>query len=176
MRYTIVLTNLDFTMPHIHEKIDFTVSAYIVFGHKVLIRLHDKYNIWIGVGGHIELDEDANAALLREVKEEVGLNVEFLPPPMWKPTPISVVGLRDLIPPNYMNIHQINETHQHHDLIYFVRTPTDKVIPESPADQWKWLTKKEVLALDESDISDEVKHYCLEALALAAADEATELG
>ena len=36
--------------------------------------------------------------------------------------------------------------------------------------------KKEVLALDESDVGDEVKHYCLEALALAAADEATDLG
>ena len=56
-------------MAHIHEKIDFTASVYIVFENKVLLRLHDKYNLWLGVGGHIELDEDANAALLREVKE-----------------------------------------------------------------------------------------------------------
>ena len=161
-------------MAHIHEKIDFTATAFIVFENKVLLRLHDKYNLWLGVGGHIELDEDANAALLREVKEEVGLDVEFLPPLTWKPVPISSIGSRDLVPPNYMNIHQINETHQHHDLVYFVRTPTDKVIPESPTDQWKWLTKEEVIALTRNDISDEVRHYCLEALLLVAADDVTD--
>ena len=88
--------------------------------------------------------------------------------------PISSIGSRDLVPPNYMNIHQINETHQHHDLVYFVRTPTDKVIPESPTDQWKWLTNEEVIALTWNDISDEVRHYCLEALLLVAADDVTD--
>jgi 8-oxo-dGTP pyrophosphatase MutT (NUDIX family) len=38
---------------------------------------HDKYKIWAHVGGHIELDEDPNEAVLREIKEEVGLDVKL---------------------------------------------------------------------------------------------------
>ena len=41
-------------MSHIHEKIDFTITVYIVYGNKVLLRHHDKYDFWLGVGGHIE--------------------------------------------------------------------------------------------------------------------------
>ena len=153
-------------MAHIHEKIDFTSTAFIVYKNKVLLRLHEKYHMWLGVGGHIELDEDANAALIREVKEEVGLDVEFMPPRDWKPTPTSLPGLRDLIPPNRMNIHPINDTHQHHDFVYFVRATHDAVIPESPDDQWKWLTKEEVEAMS-GNITAEIKEYCLEALKLS---------
>ena len=36
------------------------------------------YNKWIPMGGHIELDEDVEAALYREIKEETGLQVEIL--------------------------------------------------------------------------------------------------
>ena len=62
-------------MPHINNKIDFTVEVFIVYNNKVLLRKHDKYKIWLGVGGHIELDEDPNQAAVREVKEEVGLDI-----------------------------------------------------------------------------------------------------
>ncbi|MEK6836116.1 MAG: NUDIX domain-containing protein [Nanoarchaeota archaeon] len=64
-------------MPHIHDKIDFTAEAFIVYKNRVLLRKHDKYKIWLSVGGHIELDEEPNEAVIREVKEEVGLNVEL---------------------------------------------------------------------------------------------------
>ena len=65
-------------MPHIHEKVDFTVEVFIVYKDKVLLRKHDKYGIWLSVGGHIELDEDPVQAALREVKEEVCLNIELI--------------------------------------------------------------------------------------------------
>ena len=65
-----------------------------------------------------------------------------------------------------MNIHPIGDTHQHHDFVYFVRSTSDAVIPESPDDQWKWLTKEDVEALS-GDILTEIKEYCLEALKLA---------
>ncbi len=65
-------------MPHIHDTIDFTVEAFVVHNDKVLLRKHDKYKIWLSVGGHIELDEDPNQAAFREVKEEVGLDIELI--------------------------------------------------------------------------------------------------
>ena len=64
-------------MPHIHEKIDFTVEVFIVYKNKVLLRMHDKVKKWLGPGGHIELHEDPWKPL-REVKEEVGLTVELI--------------------------------------------------------------------------------------------------
>jgi len=43
---------------------------------KVQLRKHDKYNIWLSVGGHIEPDEDPNQAAIREVKalEQLSVN------------------------------------------------------------------------------------------------------
>ncbi len=62
-------------MPHIHDKIDFTVEVFIVYKDTVLLRKHNKYRYWLSVSGHIELNEDPNHAALREVKEEVGLDI-----------------------------------------------------------------------------------------------------
>ena len=49
-------------MAHIHEKIDFTTSVFIVRNGKVLLHKHKKLGIWLQPGGHIELDEDPNQA------------------------------------------------------------------------------------------------------------------
>jgi 8-oxo-dGTP pyrophosphatase MutT (NUDIX family) len=65
-------------LPHIHEKIDFCAEAFIVYQNKVLLRVHDKYGFWLSIGGHVELDEDPTQAVIREVKEEVGLEVELV--------------------------------------------------------------------------------------------------
>jgi len=65
-------------MPHIHDLIDYTAEIFIVYQHKVLIRLHDKYNLWTCPGGHVELDENPNEAAVREAKEETGLDVVLI--------------------------------------------------------------------------------------------------
>ena len=45
-------------MAHIHEKIDYAGDVLIVNGDAVLLRMHDKYDMWLPPGGHVELDED----------------------------------------------------------------------------------------------------------------------
>lgn len=60
-------------MPHIHERYDFVVNAFIVFNNKVLLVHHPKYDKWLPMGGHVELDEDPEEALFREIEEETGL-------------------------------------------------------------------------------------------------------
>jgi 8-oxo-dGTP pyrophosphatase MutT (NUDIX family) len=64
-------------MPHIHELIDWVVSAFIVNpeANKVLLVHHRKLNGWYAVGGHIELHETSDEALDREINEETGLTV-----------------------------------------------------------------------------------------------------
>ena len=134
-------------MAHIHEKIDWTVGVFIVNKNRVLLRFHEKYHMWLAVGGHVELDEDANIAIIREAKEEVGIDITLVPPPHITQNDTSMKGKKgyqELIPPFYMNIHQVNETHQHLDLIFIATSETDTVIPENSTDQWQWLTREEV--------------------------------
>ena len=61
-----------------------------------------------------------------------------------------------------MNIHPINETHQHIDLIFYGTCESNEVVPENPTDEWKWLTAKEIEANE--DMTPLVKSYALGAL------------
>ncbi len=104
-------------MAHIHEKIDFTVAIFVVHDGKILLIHHRKLDKWLPLGGHIELDEDPEQAALREAKEESGLDVELLGerPPTTSP------GTRALIAPRFLDIHRINDTHEHIGMIYWAR-------------------------------------------------------
>src|SRR3989338_9779743 len=152
-------------MPHIHEKIDFTVEVFIVYKNKVLLRMHDKHKIWLSVGGHIELDEDPVQAAIREVKEEVGLDIniagEALGPLNGKP---SNRGYSYLIPPKYLGRHPVSTNHEHIALVYFATSDSD-VITESKNDHErsvsKWVTKDE---LNSMNLVPNVLFYATEAL------------
>lgn len=148
-------------MAHIHELIDWTAGVYIVHKNKVLIRKHEKYHIWIHVGGHVELDEDPVAAAKRECLEEVGLNVTIHNEHIEQHDD-NFVETRELPPPAHMNIHRINDIHQHLDLIYYATSDTDQVIPENTTDEWAWLTAEEVV--NHPEMTSKIKHYALGAL------------
>jgi 8-oxo-dGTP pyrophosphatase MutT (NUDIX family) len=159
-------------MPHIHEKIDFIAEAYIIHDGRVLLRKHDKYKQWFPVGGHIELDEDPPHAAIREAKEEVGLDIEIVAAiPVKDPNDsMGFKDARELIPPRFMNRHQINDTHEHIALIYFATSKSDVIRQGHTeiSEDIRWLTDKE---LDDPTlgISDRVKYYAhaaLEALSL----------
>lgn len=146
-------------MPHIHEKIDFTVEVFIVYENKVLLRMHDKYKIWLSVGGHVELDEDPNQAALREAKEEVGLDIKFFDDR--KIQMESNDDYQELIPPQFLNIHTISLVHKHIAMTFFATTTTDKVRPEKESDEYKWVTKEELAGMD---LRPHVRLYALQAL------------
>ena len=153
-------------MAHINELIDWTATTFIVHKDRVLIREHDKYGWWIGVGGHIELHEHPIETVKRECLEEVGLIVtipdDHSKPAMETPGHDGSDKVEPLPTPRHLNIHRINETHQHLDLIYYATSSTDKVIPEKPTDRWLWLTADELR--NHPDISKQIKFYALGAL------------
>ncbi|MDO8627877.1 MAG: NUDIX domain-containing protein [Candidatus Diapherotrites archaeon] len=150
-------------MPHIHDQIDFTVEVFIVHKNKVLLRKHDKYKIWLSVGGHVELDEDPNQAALREVKEEVGLEVELYSGENFQN--FENPKYRELIPPQFLNRNRINEKHEHVTLTYFAKSKTDKLelSEHEIIEECKWFAFEE---LEESKygISDSIKFYAKTAL------------
>lgn len=152
-------------MAHIHEKIDFTAEVFIVYKNKVLLRKHEKYNIWMSVGGHIELDEDPIQAAIREVKEEVGLEIELVGREKGEGTGSPEDGgYQDLLPPKYLGRHPVNETHEHITLVYFAISNTDKTadsIDHKERAEICWATKEE---LREMDLRPNVLFYATKAL------------
>lgn len=143
-------------MPHLHEKIDFTVEVFVVHNGKVLLRKHDKYDMWLSVGGHVELHEDPSEAALREVKEEVGLDVVLHDT---RDLTYADERFHMLMPPISMNRHRINETHEHVSFIYFAKATTDTVIPEKPTDEWKWCGVDDLV-----DLRPDIQHYASRAI------------
>jgi len=57
----------------------FTASALIKNdNNEVLLVFHKKLNVWLYPGGHIEFNETPDEAVIREVKEETGLEIEIV--------------------------------------------------------------------------------------------------
>lgn len=153
-------------MPHIHEKIDFCVEVFIVHKGKVLLRMHDKLKFWLSIGGHIELDEDPIEAAIREVKEEVGLDIQIVGEAHGideeKP---ENRGYRYLIPPRYLGRHPVGENHEHIAFVYFATAETyvlaDSILDHEKGVETKWVTMAELNAMD---LVPNVKFYATKAL------------
>ena len=114
-------------MPHIHKDIDFTVSAAIVFNGKILLVDHPRYGVWLTPGGHVELTEDTDQALLREIREETGLQENDIEVVSERVDPDDAGKAKPLWVPRWMNIHPANPPHRHIDLMYLVRAKTDRI-------------------------------------------------
>lgn len=148
-------------MPHIHEKIDFATDVFVVNGDAVLLRMHDKYGKWLAPGGHIELDEDPTQAAVREVKEEVGLDVELA----GEAAPAMDETDQELLAPRFLNRHRINGTHEHISFVYFARSHTREITQGETevSDDIKWFTRDE---LDDPHygLTERIRHYAKAAL------------
>ena len=150
-------------MPHIHEKIDFTVEVFIVHQGRVLLRKHDKYKIWLSVGGHIELDEDPTQAAMREVLEEVGIHITLLGD---IPQTEQHETNRELLAPRYLNRHRISDTHEHVTFIYFATSDTRETTEQATderSEEMRWFSDEE-LDKPEYGIRDNVRFYAHQAI------------
>jgi len=155
-------------MPHIHEQIDFTVEVFCVHRGRVLLRRHDKFGIWLGVGGHVELEEDPNEAAHREVREEVGLEIELVGETA-VPVDRRNVDYRQLVPPAFLHRDRVAEAHEHITLTYFARARDDNVVAGGAdlSEEWRWVARDE---LDDPslDLRANVRFYAERALAAVA--------
>lgn len=147
-------------MPHIHEKIDFTVALFIVHEGKVLLVHHRKLGKWLPIGGHIELDEDPEMAALREAREESGLEIELL----GERPPTTSEGTRALISPRFLDIHRISDTHEHIGMIYWARVKSgEATLAEAEHHGIRWCSREELEEL-QPPLSMAVRWYCQKAL------------
>lgn len=129
-------------MPHIHEKIDYAADVFIVNDGAVLLRMHDKYDMWLAAGGHVELDEDFVEAALREAKEETGLDVTLI----GTTTEEFQDGEREILVPFFINRHRVSDTHEHISLMYVGTSDTRELNPAEgeKQDGFKWFTREDL--------------------------------
>ncbi len=147
-------------MPHIHELYDFVTSVFIVNRDAVLMVNHKTYNRWLPIGGHIEMNEDPEEGLYREIKEECGLKVKILAD---KPK-IRHKGVKPILTPSYVDCHDIDKTHKHIAFVYYGISRSRKVILHTREHRdFQWFTHQNIhdkrYALTKS-----LKFYCLDAL------------
>lgn len=128
--------------------------------------MHDKLNLWLSIGGHVELDEDPVEAAYREVKEEVGLDIKIVRDAQG---PIDLDGKNRgytyLIPPRFMGRHPVGDNHEHVVFVYVATSDTDLVndsmLDHEKGAETKWFTMED---LENTELIPNVKFYAIEAL------------
>ena len=116
----------------------FTASGYVVFDSKVLLHWHKKVKAYLPPGGHIEENEDPVQAVLREIKEETGLDAKISN----RQNPVTFSYPESISIPERILIEEIKDPveglHHHIDLIYFCSI-SDSI---SLKKDWYWFDKE----------------------------------
>jgi 8-oxo-dGTP pyrophosphatase MutT (NUDIX family) len=158
-------------MPHIHTnpgEHDHTATAIIIRSDdvepKILLHMHKKLAHLMPPGGHIELDETPWHAILHEIKEESGYELdqlELLQPPLR----IRRLGSADIHPqPVVHATHPFaNINHYHTDIMYaFVTDSLPKFEPGvGESTDLRWLTGNEIKELSADEVYEDVRDVCL---------------
>jgi len=126
----------------------FTATAYVIHEGAALLLFHKKLQKWLPPGGHIEPNETPPEAVIREVKEETGLDIELISEDhitvdRWnaKSIPRPFLCLLEEIP-----AHKQEPAHQHVDLIFLAK-PIGGILIEEAGTKVSWLRWPEIAAL-----------------------------
>jgi 8-oxo-dGTP pyrophosphatase MutT (NUDIX family) len=130
----------------------FVATVYVVVDGAVALHEHDRLDMWLPPGGHVDRDELPHEAARRECHEETGLAVDLLAPTGDVDTP----RVRSLPEPAATLLEDIDVrsdgrvAHQHVDFVYFGTASTRAISPagddEAPPEAWRWF---DPTALDE---------------------------
>jgi len=141
-------------------KTDLVVAGFIINQNKVLLVHHKKLDLWLPVGGHIEKDETPDQTLLREIKEEVNIDVEIL---NQSDIPLEGNIKCNLAKPFYINVHSVGD-HDHCCLFYICRAINPEQLKiNNELKNFRWFTKDD---LHKEDVPTDVRNQCLKAFEL----------
>ena len=119
----------------------FTATGFVVHDRHVALHWHLKVGEWLPPGGHIQPNEDPVQAVVREVLEETGIEVEVVPssavfqfeyPSVVHP-PLTIL-LEDIYDPS-------EGYHQPIDMIYVCRPINSSVHIN---DGWIWVSREQM--------------------------------
>lgn len=131
------------TISQLHKPKHFVATAYIVDLNgedaKVLLVKHRKLNTWLPPGGHVDEGELPDDCVVREVREETGLNVRILSDAF----DVTDNQAQTLHTPLVMQLEEIDGQHQHIDIIYLCKVVDGEILRDSHRehDGIKWFTE-----------------------------------
>jgi 8-oxo-dGTP pyrophosphatase MutT (NUDIX family) len=132
----------------------FVATVYAVDDGAVALHEHDKLEMWLPAGGHLDRDELPHEAALRETEEELGMAVDLVAPR----EAITSETVESIPQPQHflledINVHENGEVgHQHVDFVFYGEAPSRDIDPgpgEQPADDWTGFTVAELRENDE---------------------------
>ncbi len=137
---------------------DFVSAAFCINNGKVLLIHHKKLNLWLPPGGHVDENELPCECAIREFKEETGLDIELIGEEE------KVGKVKKLIHPHHIQLEDIEEGHQHFDLVYYakLKDPNQSfIIKKDEVYNIKWFSEEE---LNSDIILEEVRTTAKKAL------------
>jgi 8-oxo-dGTP pyrophosphatase MutT (NUDIX family) len=128
----------------------FVATVYVVHDGAVALHEHDRLEMWLPPGGHVDRDELPHEAARREVREELGLDVDLVAPvgDLESETATSIPQPQHFLLED-INVHDGEVGHQHVDFVYYGSAAERAIDPadgEAPADAWEWVTAPELRA------------------------------
>jgi 8-oxo-dGTP pyrophosphatase MutT (NUDIX family) len=137
----------------------FTATVYVVHDGATALHLHEKLDMWLPPGGHIDRDELPHETAVREVEEEIGTKPTLCTPDMG----IESESARAMPQPQQfllfdVDVYDGEVVHQHIDFVYYGSVDQRDITPqagEAPIDDWEWFTPadlRENRARLESDV------------------------
>ncbi|MFB6163344.1 MAG: NUDIX hydrolase [Halococcoides sp.] len=130
----------------------FVATVYVVCEGATALHHHPGLEMWLPPGGHIDRGEVPHEAAIREVREELGLDVTLFA----ESGDIESATARSLPAPRQLLLEDINTCdgevgHQHVDHVYYGTVPSRDIDPadgEVPADEWEWFDRDDLAAAD----------------------------
>lgn len=129
------------------KKSFFAATSYIFYGNKVLLIKHPKIGKWLPVGGKVDLGESPDEAVLREIYEEVGLEVDIIKKNRSFTQKIDTI--------QYVQNEDLGSKY-HIDFIYYSKAKTDKFKLENEINEAKWFDYQDYLEIKD-ELFDDVK-------------------
>lgn len=134
---------------------EFLSTVFVVKDGKVLMTWNNKVNNWIPIGGHIEPNELPCSSVIREAKEESGLDIEVI-------SPFDTSKTANLVQPVHVHLDHIKENHKHINLIYFGIVKGGYCFKiDDEGKELRWFTIEE---LEQEDLLPNIKEWAIESL------------
>ncbi|OUU77040.1 MAG: hypothetical protein CBC30_02345 [Chloroflexi bacterium TMED70] len=120
----------------------FTSTVFVVHNQKIALHWHKKVSEWLPAGGHIDKNETPVEAGIREVSEEMGIEVKIISNSNYNFDEIETVPVPEAILIESVRDDDIGE-HQHIDFVYFGVPVNNSIILLS---DWIWISADELIS------------------------------
>lgn len=124
--------------------LELVVAACIIRdNHRVLLIWHRRLKEWLPPGGHIKQNETPDYAVLREVREETGLEIDLIDHRVSE----TIVGIKRQLPlPFFADVHSVGD--HDHCCFYYLARPKNREQPVTlnldEVEDYRWFEESEL--------------------------------